>query len=589
VLRRALGFLRPHRGAIAVILALALVATAVSALEPLLLKWVVDGLTSRSGNALAWGVVGLLAFAVFREACGAVGNWLTWRTRLRIHYSLTEATVSALHGLPVAFHRNEPVGAVMTRLDRNIQGFVHALNELAFNVVPAVVYLGMAVAILLRLDARLAATVLLFAPLPAAIAAFAAPRQTRREKLLLEKWARIYSRFNEVLSGIVTVKSFAMEDAERKRFLTRVRAANGVVSRGVAYDAGVGGLQNVVAGVARVVTLAVGGLLVLEGRTSLGTLVAVLGYLGALFGPVQGLAGIYRTLRTARVSLDGVFDLLDAEDSVPDAPEAVEAGPLRGDVRFDGVHFQFPGSAELLAGIDLHVRAGETVALVGPSGAGKTTLITLLQRFYDPTRGAISVDGRDLRALKQRSIRRQIGAVMQDALLFDESVRDNIAYGRPGASMEEIERAATAANAHGFISRLPQGYHTIVGERGCRISAGERQRIAIARAILKDPAILVLDEPTSALDAESEALVQEALERVMAGRTTFAIAHRLSTVVNADRILVLRDGRIAEQGTHAELMVRGGYYAGLVRTQMRGLVPLAAPPAGDAPGGSLAA
>jgi ATP-binding cassette subfamily B protein len=276
------------------------------------------------------------------------------------------------------------------------------------------------------------------------------------------------------------------------------------------------------------------------------------------------------------VSLRGVFDLLDAEDTVPDAPGAVEASPLRGDVRFEGVRFAFPGGPELLAGIDLHVHAGEKVALVGPSGAGKTTLVTLLQRFYDPTAGAVRVDGKDLRALKQRSVRRQIGAVLQDAMLFNESVAANIAYGRPSASRSEVEAAARAANAHGFVSRLPQGYDTVVGERGSRLSAGERQRVAIARAILKDPAILILDEPTSALDAESEALVQEALERAMAGRTTFAIAHRLSTVVHADRILVLREGRIDEEGSHSELMSRGGYYAYLVRTQTRGLIDVAA-------------
>jgi ATP-binding cassette subfamily B protein len=241
-------------------------------------------------------------------------------------------------------------------------------------------------------------------------------------------------------------------------------------------------------------------------------------------------------------------------------------------VRFEGVAFAFEGAPPLLRGIDVHVRPGEVVALVGPSGAGKTTLVSLLQRFHDPCAGTIRLDGRDLRTLKQTSVRQQIGVVLQDALLFNETIRENLAYGRPDASRREIEDAARAAHAHDFISRLPDGYETLVGERGSRLSAGERQRIAIARAILKNPALLVLDEPTSALDAESEALVQEALDRVMEGRTTFAIAHRLSTVVNADRILVLREGRITEQGTHHELMRRGGYYASLVARQTKGLI-----------------
>jgi ATP-binding cassette subfamily B protein len=575
LVRRSLRFLAPHWTNVLAILALALASTGLAAIEPLVMKRVVDGLGRLAATPLWSGVAALAGIYVLRELGQALSNWLTWRTRLKIHYSLTEETVTALHGLPVAFHRQESVGAVMTRLDRNIQGIVNALNEIAFNALPAAVYLVMSALILVRLDARLAAIVLAFAPLPAVVAAFAAPRQTRREKALLDRWVRIYSRFNEVLSGIVTVKSFAMEDAERKRFLSQVREANHMVTRGVAYDAGMGAVQNLVAGAARVATVAVGGALVLKGQITVGALVAVLAYLGGLFGPVQNLSGIYRTLKTARVAIDGVFTLLDAEDSVPDAPDAEEARPLAGDVRFEDVHFGFPGGTKLLDGIDLHVWPGEKVALVGPSGAGKTTLLTLLQRFYDPIEGSVRVDGFDLKALKQRSVRRQIGAVMQDALLFNETVKDNIAYGRPEASLKDIEDAARAANAHDFIVKLPKGYDTVVGERGARLSAGERQRIAIARALLKRPAILILDEPTSALDAESEALVQEALERVMAGRTTFSIAHRLSTVVNADRIRVLRDGKIAEQGSHAQLMARGGYYARLVATQTRGLIGIA--------------
>jgi ATP-binding cassette subfamily B protein len=248
---------------------------------------------------------------------------------------------------------------------------------------------------------------------------------------------------------------------------------------------------------------------------------------------------------------------------------------IHGDLRWEHVRFSYtPGDRPLLDGIDLHVREGERVAIVGPSGAGKSTLISLVQRFYDPTEGVVRVDGIDVRALKQRSLRRQIGVVFQDSMLFNESVRANIAYGRAGATNAEIEVAARAANAHDFIVRLPQGYDTVVGERGSRLSVGERQRVSIARTLLKDPPILILDEPTSALDAESEAMVQEALGRLSRRRTTLIVAHRLSTVVDADRIVVLREGRIVEQGRHPELMARGGYYATLVARQTRGLLPL---------------
>jgi ATP-binding cassette subfamily B protein len=388
---------------------------------------------------------------------------------------------------------------------------------------------------------------------------------------------RIYSRFNEVLSGIVTVKSFAMEDAEKKRFLDEVSSANEVVIRGVGVDSGVGAAQNLVQIAARVAALAVGGALVVKGQLTVGTLVAFLGYVGGLFGPVLGLSGVYKTLRTARVSVEEVYAILDAQDHLGDAPDARDVHGLEGRVEWRGVRFAYhPGGPPLLDGIDLEVRPGERLAIVGPSGSGKSTLVSLVQRFYDPTRGEVRVDGVDVRRLKQVSLRRHIGVVFQDSLLFNESVLANIAYGRPHASRHDIEAAARAANAHDFIRRLPEGYDTVVGERGSRLSVGERQRVAIARTLLSAPAILILDEPTSALDAETEHLVQEALERVTRGRTTLVIAHRLSTVVGADRIVVLKQGRIVEEGSHAGLVAQGGYYAELVEKQTRGLLPMAA-------------
>ncbi|ACG72359.1 ABC transporter-related protein [Anaeromyxobacter sp. K] len=577
-LLRAAEFLVPFRLPIAGILLVALTLAGVNAAEPLALKRIFDALAlGQGGRPLAEGVISLVVLGLLREAFTATSNWLTWRTRIGIQYRLTEATVGRLHRLPLTFHRAEGVGALMTRLDRSIQGLVGALSDIAFNVVPAAAYLLISVAVMLRLEWRLALLVLAFAPLPALIARLAAPMQTRRERGLLERWVHIYSRFNEVLSGIVTVKSFTMEEAEKRRFLDEVNSANEVVIRGVGVDAGVGAAQNLVQIGARVAALALGGALVLRGHMTAGTLVAFLGYVGGLFGPVLGLAGVYKTLRTAQVSVEEVYGILDAQDLLGDAPDAREVVRLRGDVRWDNVRFAYPGGGPpLLDGVDLHVREGERVAIVGPSGSGKSTLVSLVQRFYDPTEGVVRVDGIDVRKLKQVALRRQIGVVFQDSLLFNESVLANIAYGRPGATRAEIEAAARAANAHDFIVRLPEGYDTVVGERGSRLSVGERQRISIARTLLKSPAILILDEPTSALDAESEALVSEALARVSRRRTTLIIAHRLSTVVDADRIVVLREGRIVEQGRHAELVARGGHYASLVEKQTRGMFPLAA-------------
>lgn len=578
-LRRALGFAFPFRRSVGAILGITLLLAAINAAEPLVLKYVFDHLTpGGSARFLTIGVALLVAIGIFRECATAFSNWLTWRARLGIHYSLLERTVERLHGLPLSFHRDEGVGAIMTRLDRGIQGFVNGVSQILFNIFPAVLYLCLSIAVMVNLNWKLAVVVLCFVPLPALIAAFAGPEQTRRERSLLDQWARIYSRFNEVLSGIVTVRSFAMEDAEKKRFLRDVSAANRVVVRGVGVDTGLGAATNLVVTFARIAAITLGGMFVLRAagtpdHITTGTLIAFLGYVGGLFGPVQGLTGIYQTIQRAYVSLDEIFSILDFQEHLGDDPAALDLGPVKGLVAFEGVKFRYEQRERpILDGIDLRVDPGQVLAIVGPSGSGKTTLVALLMRFYDPQEGVIRLDGHDLRILKQRSLRRNIGTVLQDPVLFNDTVRNNIAYGRPEASLAEVEQAAKAANAHAFISQLPGQFETMVGERGSRLSVGERQRIAIARALLKNPPILVLDEATSSLDAESEALVQEALERLTKGRTTFVIAHRLATVVQANRIIVLRDGRIAESGSHAELMRQKGYYSTLVERQTRGLI-----------------
>jgi ATP-binding cassette subfamily B protein len=574
-LRRALTFLSPFRTAIVTGAAIAAAIGAINAVEPLVLKSVFDALSGNARKLMAF-VCLLLVLALLRELGMGLANWMTWRTRLGLHHSLLDATMSRLHLLPPTLHRERGVGAVTSRLDRSLHALVASMNDVTMQLVPSVVYLVVAVAIMFRLDWRLASLVLLFASVPAALSAVAAPVQSRRERRLLDSWARIHGRFAEVLAGMLTVKSFAQEGREQRRLLHEVGGVNREMVRGVGFDAGVGAAQNLTVAIARVAALGAGAWLVLHGQLGTGSLVAFLGYVGGLVAPVQGLAVAYRALNIASAALTNVFAILDAEEHIEDAPGAEELTHVRGSVRFENVGFRYQqANAPTLAGINLEVRAGELIAIVGPSGAGKTTLMALLQRLYDPESGSVQIDGRDLRDLRQQSIREGIGVVLQDALLFNETVRDNIAYGRPEAALWEIEDAARAANADAFILRLSEGYDTVVGEGGCRLSLGERQRLAIARALLKRPPILVLDEATSALDSHAEAEVQAALQRLVQGRTTFIIAHRISTVVKADRIVVLREGRIVEIGTHRALLERNGFYAQMVRKQIEGLLDAA--------------
>jgi ATP-binding cassette subfamily B protein len=571
--RRSLQFVRPYRRPLAGVITLALILAALSAIDPLLMKYLFDELARQAGvHALALFVAGLVVLELVRAGLQAWLGILSWDVRLGVEYTVREQVVSKLNSLPISFHQREGVGGTMNRVNQGIGGYVGAFSDVAFNLLPTLLYLVLSVIAMLRLEWRLALAVIVFTPLPALIGARAAPEQMRRERRLVERWSSIYSRFNEVLAGIMTVKGYVMEEEEKRRFLEGVREGNEIMRRGVRTDNRTGSLRTLAATAARLAALALGGYFVLRGEITVGTLVAFLGYIGGLFGPVQGLTNAYQTFRRVSVSLETIFGILDADDLVGDAPGAAEVNHLKGEVEFRKVSFSYqPGSA-VLRGITLTARPGETIALVGPSGSGKTTLATLLQRFYSVSEGAITIDGVDIREMTQHSLRSQIGVVFQDAHLFNDTVRANIAYGRPQAMQGEIEAAARAAHAHDFIMDLPDGYDTIVRERGTRLSGGQRQRIAIARALLKNPPILILDEATSALDSESERLIQQALKTLLRGRTAFVIAHRLSTVRDADRIVVIKDGEIGEVGTHAELVAAGGYYASLVARQTEGFL-----------------
>ncbi|PWT90597.1 MAG: ABC transporter [Acidobacteria bacterium] len=579
-LKRAARFSTGHNTAILFILLIGILGAGANAIEPLLLKYLFDHLSPGQISRIVVAVLALLGIWILKEGMNAFCNWLTWKTRLEIHHSLLEQTVGRLQVMSFHVLRSEGVGALTTKLDRSIQGFLGGISQLLSSVLPAIVYLLISIIVMLKMNASLSLIVFFFAPLPVLIGGLTSPEQIRRERLMLRMWVRIYSRFTEVLSGILTVRTLVMEEAEKQRFLRDVAGANRLVLRGVQIDSTYSAISNLTALLARGVAIGYGAVLVIHQDISLGTLVAFLTYLSGFFGPVQNLSTSYQTLKRASVSMDEISSLLDMPEQIKDAPHAEDVREVMGEVVFDNVHFTYGvNDRVILENINFTAAPGEKVALVGPSGSGKTTLMALLQRFYDPIHGSIKIDNRDIRLLKQASLRKRFGVVLQDPLLFNDSVLNNIAYGRPEASFQEIVSAAKAAHAHDFIMKLPGGYDTIVGERGSALSVGERQRITIARAIVKNPAVVILDEATSALDAETEALVHDAVLHLIQGRTTFVIAHRLSTVVHVDRILVMKDGKIIETGKHTELVQKGGYYASLVDKQTRGLITHSPPTA----------
>jgi ATP-binding cassette subfamily B protein/subfamily B ATP-binding cassette protein MsbA len=371
----------------------------------------------------------------------------------------------------------------------------------------------------------------------------------------------------QTLSAIPAVQAYTREDLELARFRNYATDTVGAYRGATLYSLFFRLFVGLATAVGTAMIIFLGGRLALQGEMTVGTLLVFLAYLSALYGPVNSLAYTGETLSYASAQADRVLEVLDAPVEVLDAPHARQAD-MRGVIRFEHVTFGYEPNRPVLKDVSLEARPGDVIAIVGPTGAGKTTLVNLLVRFFDPWTGRVTVGGEDIRAFRCRSLREQVALVLQEPFIFPHTVAENIAYGRPDATREEIVTAAHAANAHGFITRLPDGYETIIGERGTTLSGGEKQRLSIARAFLKDAPVLILDEPTSALDARTEAILLDALDRLMAGRLTFIIAHRLSTIRSADRILVLDRGEMVEQGRHEELLGIGGLYAMLYHHQI---------------------
>ena len=557
----------PYRRQSAAALVMMLAATATSIAGPLVIKFAIDRGIAASppdfGQVKLWVAV-FVVVTVATWLTSSVQTYLTAWVGTRILADLRIGLFAHIQRLDLGFFERNRAGVVISRLTNDIEALVNAVVDGPTTLVQNTLVLFASAGVLFYVNWRLAlATLTVFPGMAIGTAIFRyysgrAYRETRR------RLAEVTGQLQEDISGVRVVQAFRREGTNYERFVDingHYRAANvTTVNASAVYFPYV----DLLSALAMAVVLGYGGTLVFHHELTPGGLFVFIGLLSNFFDPVQQLSQFYQTFLAATAALDNIFTVLDTEPGLTDASDARELPPIRGEVVFDDVHFAYSeGSAEVLHGVSFTVPAGSTIALVGHTGAGKSTIVKLLARFYDPTGGRITVDGHDLRDVTVASLRRQLGIVPQEGFLFAGSVRDNIAFGRPGATDDEIRAAAGAVGAAAFIEALPDGYDTDVQERGSRLSIGQRQLVAFARALLADPRVLILDEATSSVDIPTEARIEEALETLLRDRTAFVVAHRLSTIRRADMIVVLEHGEVIEAGTHAELIERRGRYFSL--------------------------
>jgi ATP-binding cassette subfamily B protein len=555
----------PYRGRTALALATLLAYTLVALAPPYLAKLAIDdGISQQDLGRLSLLVALFLLSAVLALVASSANTYLTGWVGERMLADLRNGLFRHLERLSMGYYERNRTGVIISRITNDVEALDTLVTDGVTSLVQNTLLLGGTAIVLFVLDWRLALASLAVLPVMGVVTAWFRSRSNRAYRNVRERLALVTGTLAEDVAGMRVVQSFTREPVQERAFRgvnDRYRAANyrTVVLNGIYFPA-----VDFLSSVATAIVFGYGGWLVYHDRMSTGTLFAFALYLSNFFDPIQQLSQLYNTFLSATAALDKIVGVLDEAPQVVDADAAVELPRIDGHVRFDGVHFGYGLELpEVLHGLDLDVPAGTTVALVGHTAAGKSTIAKLLARFYAPTEGRITVDGHDLRTVTQRSLRSQLGIVPQEGFLFGATVVENIAFGRPDATREEIERAAEAVGAHAFVTELEDGYDTHLGERGTRLSLGQRQLVAFARALLADPRILILDEATSSVDIGTERRIELALRELLAGRTAFVIAHRLSTIRDADLIVVLEHGVVVEQGTHEELIARRGLYTSL--------------------------